>query len=367
MTQQKAGTAFILRSLEVLSMFSRRWLMALVALAALVLSVQAQKKEKEPKKEAPKTEKPAPEKPKPGTTAEAPKETKGETLLKWKFTKDKPFYQVMTTKTEQTMKVMNNDVKQTQDQTFYFKWTPIKQEGDNWIIQQKIEGVKLSIDIGGSKVEYNSTAPTTSNSQLNDFFKLTLNTKTMKVTKVEGREKFVETLVKANQQMKPLLERLLSEKAMIDMAEPTFAVVSEKEVKKGDSWTRNSTLDMGPIGKYENIYKYTFEGPDKNDKKLDTIKVDTTMVYKPPQVDTNTSGLPFKITGADLKSKESTGTITFNPEKGQVQSSDVKLELSGKLKIQIGGTTTDVELSQVQTTRVETSDKSQLPVPAKKP
>jgi hypothetical protein len=36
----------------------------------------------------------------------------------------------------------------------------------------------------------------------------------------------------------------------------------------------------------------------------------------------------------------------------------MQLELKGKLQIEIGGTTTDVELSQTQKTSVETSDTS---------
>src|SRR5690348_11222352 len=58
--------------------------------------------------------------------------------LKWKFEKDKVFYQTMTTKTKQSMKVMNNDVNQTQNQTFYFKWRPTKVEGDKVTIDQEI-------------------------------------------------------------------------------------------------------------------------------------------------------------------------------------------------------------------------------------
>jgi len=38
--------------------------------------------------------------------------------LSWKFEKDKTFYQKMTTDTTQQMKVMGNDVNQTQKQTF---------------------------------------------------------------------------------------------------------------------------------------------------------------------------------------------------------------------------------------------------------
>lgn len=79
-------------------------------------------------------------------------------LLKWKFEKGKTFYQKQVTETKQTMKVMNSDVVQTQKQTFYFSWTPESQDGDKWIIKQKIEGVAMDIDIGPQKIAYDSTA-----------------------------------------------------------------------------------------------------------------------------------------------------------------------------------------------------------------
>src|SRR5262245_43808219 len=60
--------------------------------------------------------------------------------LKWKFEKDKPFYQEMTTKTQQEMKVMGMDVKQTQEQTFYFSWAYKEEDKDkNTVVIQKIE------------------------------------------------------------------------------------------------------------------------------------------------------------------------------------------------------------------------------------
>jgi hypothetical protein len=72
--------------------------------------------------------------------------------------KDKTFYQTMTTTTNQTMKVMGTDVTQNQEQTFYFSWTPIEDVKDNKVkIKQKIIGLKMNIDIGGSKINYDST------------------------------------------------------------------------------------------------------------------------------------------------------------------------------------------------------------------
>jgi hypothetical protein len=302
---------------------------------------------------------------------EAPKGGGGPVTLKWKFEKDKPFYQKMTTVTNQTMKVMNNDVNQKQTQTFYFSWKPIKVEKDKVEIEQKIIGVAMDIDIGGSKISYDSTKENTANNPLSDFFKalkdatftVTLDPVKNKVTDIKGRDELVKKLVAANAQMKPLLEQILSLEALKEMAEPTFNVVPDKEVKKGDQWKRETSLEMGPIGKYKNTYTYTYDGPEG---KLEKIKVDTVLDYKAPGDAAGQGGLPFKIKSADLKSKNASGVILFNPEKGRVDKSSMKLELTGKLTIEIGGQSTTVELSQTQESTVDTTDEDPLKTPAKK-
>jgi Family of unknown function (DUF6263) len=293
--------------------------------------------------------------------------------LTWKFEKDKTFFQKMETTTKQTMKVQTNDVVQTQTQTFWFSWKVLDKKDDLVTLEQTIEGVKMDIDIGNQKISYDSTAKENANNPLGEFFKalvgskftLTLNTKTMKVTEIKGRAEFLDKLVKANPQMKPLLDQILSEKALMEMAEPTFAAVPGKEVAKGDKWERNTVLDMGPIGKYENNYKYTFEGKDEKEKKLDKIKVETTLKYKEPAevAGAGTSGLPFKIKNADLKSTSATGTILFDATAGRIEKSNMTVELSGKLTIEIGGQSTEVNLTQTQKSDVETGEKSLLPAP----
>jgi hypothetical protein len=50
----------------------------------------------------------------------------------------------------------------------------------------------------------------------------------------------------------------------------------------------------------------------------------------------------------------------FDRDKGRVEKSNFKLDLSGELNIEIGGQTTKVELKQTQETSVETMDNNPL-------
>jgi len=301
--------------------------------------------------------------------------------LEWKFKKGLVFYQKMTTETKQTMNVMNNDVNQTQTQTFYFKWTVLDDPKDNKVkIEQEIVGVNMDIDIGNQKISYKSDDPKAANHPLAEFFKalvgskfqLTLDLNTMKVTEIGGGGGVVGNLVKANPQMKALLEQILSDEALKQMAEPTFSAIRNgKEVTKGDEkegkWKSTTELKMGPIGTYVNDYTYTYEGKDEKDKKLDKIKVTTTLKYSPPGDNAAGGGLPFKIKSAQLTSKNAEGFVYFNGEAGRIERSDMSVTLEGTLSIEIGGQTTEVKLNQKQESTVTTSDKSPVPEPKTTP
>ena len=293
--------------------------------------------------------------------------------LAWKLEKDKAFYQEMTTTATQKMKVMGQDVTQKQIQTFFFGYTPVAQDKDGkWTIKQKIEGVKITIDINNQPVSYDSTATTAGNTTLSEFFKqlvgaeftLTLD-KNMKVEKVDGRDEFIKRLGAANASMEALLKKILNDEALKQMADPTFGMLPNKEVTKGEKWEKKSELQLGPIGGYVNTYNFIYE--DKDAKKdpmnpnLQKIKVETKLEYKLPS---EPEGLPFKIKSATLTSKNAGGTIWFDAAKGRLAESELKLQLEGSLDIEIGGTTTKVELNQEQTTTVKGHDTN--PVPAKK-
>jgi len=290
----------------------------------------------------------------------------GEKLV-WKaFDGTEPFFQELTTETVQTMTVMGMEVKQTQNQTFFMKWTPKKSEGNSWVVEQQIIGVKMNINIGGNNIAYDSMAKDQAQNPLTDFFKaltspsakftLTINKDDMKVTKIEGRTEFINELVKSNQQLDTLLKQILSEDALKQMADPTFAAIPPKgEIPKDGKWEKKDVvLNMGPIGSYITSYSYKVNEKDIGEqikKGKVNIDVETKLTYKAP--DSKSGALPFIIKAGKLDGTSKEGKIVFDVAKGVIDTSDMVLELNGTLTIEIAGQPTDVTLKQTQTSKLK--------------
>lgn len=273
--------------------------------------------------------------------------------------KSKPFYQVQTTNTTQKLKVMNQDVDQKQEQTFVIKWTPKEMKGDNYVVEQQIEGVKMKIDIGGNVISYDSNAKGNPKNPMTDFFEqltkhkltFTINKNTLKVDKIEGREEFIKGLSDINPQMKGLLNAILSDKALVKMAEPTWYAYPEGgTVDKGQTWKKESNLDLGPIGNYKTDFTFTYKGQEGS---KDKIEIKTALSYTAP---TEKVGLPFIIQKANLSSESGSGEAIFDRSKGRFESTKLNMKLSGQLTIEVGNMTTTVDLNQTQEATSVTRD-----------
>src|SRR5262249_28328116 len=156
------------------------------------------------------------------------------------------------------------------------------------------------------------------------------------------RKEFIENLGNANAQIKPLLESILSEDALKQMSEPTFAVAPGKAVKAGDSWNRTTVLDMGPIGSYAPSHRYTAQGKDKNPKQA-KVTVEAKLAYRPPLPGAG-GNLPFAIKKAELRNDTGSGVVVFDVEKGRMISSSLSLKLEGRMTIEIAGQETELEM-----------------------
>jgi hypothetical protein len=343
-----------------------------------VIAQEKKEPPKDAKKEATKTDAKKDDKkepPKTDTKTDAKAPATGDNPLAWKFVKDQPFWQEMKTSTVQNIKVQGLDVGQNQEQTFYFKFEPQKQEGDKWIVKQTIEGVKMKIDIAGSPVSYDSTneaAAGGTNTALSEFFKslkgaqftLTIN-KDMTIEKVEGRDEFVKKLIQSNKQLEQLLNKILGEDSLKQMADPTFGVVPKEPKKVGEKWVKAVKLSLGPLGTYDNTYNFTYAKQTGDNAEID---VAVELKYTPPGADQGGETLPFKIKGGKIEQvkddKSNKGKVVFNTKTGRIESSDIAVKMTGSLTLDIGGTQTEVTLTQDQRTEVKTFDKS--PIPEKK-
>jgi hypothetical protein len=289
------------------------------------------------------------------------KGTVGEVKFKAFEGKD-PFYQEVETKTKQVMKVMNQEVTQNQDQTFFIKWSPQEKDKDgNYVVKQEIIGVVMKIDIGGNKIEFDSRGDKSKQQKnpMTDFFNALMSqsltftvSPSLDVKKIEGRTEFIKKLSETNPAIKSLLDQIMSEEALKKMAEPTwFAVPSEKD----KTWTKDSTLELGPLGTYKTSFNFTNEGT-KGD--IDTIKIEAQLKYTEPKEGKGV--LPFTIKKATLESKEGKGTANFNRAKGRIDSSELTMKLDGELKIEVGNMETDIKLTQDQTSKTKSFDKNPL-------
>jgi hypothetical protein len=308
-----------------------------------------------------------------------------------KFKDDKgalvPFYQEMKTEVTQHIKVQGQDLPQRQSSTFWYQWTPIKEEKAKegkedvvkWTLKQKIEGLQMEIDISGNPIKYDSRTTDTTGSAGNpglvEFFKnlkdseftVTLG-KNYKVEKVEGKEDFIKKLGAGSAQMDALLKKVMTDDAIKEMTDPTYKLFPDSPKKPGDKWEKKTNLNLGPIGAYELTYKFTYVGPEKEGPKkdLDKITVETAINYTAPK--DLTEGLLFRIKeGSTLTSEKegNTGTVYYDPKNQRIDEAVINIKLKGNLIVVIGGTDTKVELTQEQKTTIKTSDHSLMNPPKK--
>jgi hypothetical protein len=283
----------------------------------------------------------------------------------WKFAafdkKDSKIYTKQYTETKQDIKVMGQTVQQNQKQTFILEWVTAADADKEYVVNQRIHGVHMEINIGGNKISYDSRNPQKQKNPMTDFFeklthkdstlKFTIEKDLSKVKSVEGRDKFIGGLSEINPQMKSLLNAILSEKSLGKMAEPTWYAFPPGGVVPADkTWKKQSELDLGPIGKYTT--NFTFKHV-KTEGTKETIDITTTLDYVAP---TEKSGLPFIIHEAKLTAKEGTGSTVFDTAKNRFESTKLTMKLEGTLKIEVGGMKTDVSLSQEQTSTSDTLD-----------
>jgi RNA polymerase sigma factor (sigma-70 family) len=280
--------------------------------------------------------------------------------FRWKFEKNKAIFQDVTVETNQSMKVLGNDSKQTQKQTMVFRWTPVEQdERQNWTLRLAIEQIELQIDIGGNRIDYDSRKPA-KDLRLADSLEALVGQELRikmgpdyKILEIQGKQEMLAKLNKAQPQLKGVYEQIANTLIANDLTRSIFHGLPKTPVRVGDSWSDTDIIETGPIGGFLAQYRFTYDGPDG---ALDKVSFRGTLTHR-PQNKEDAGQLPFRVLQANLNTKEVRGAYWFNRAAGRLDRLELEMDLNGQLEIEIGGQKAKVDLRQLQKTKVQIRDR----------
>jgi RNA polymerase sigma factor (sigma-70 family) len=281
-------------------------------------------------------------------------------VLRWKLEKAKPFYQEIYTETDQQMEVMGQDVTQKQKQTFYLRWTPQgKNREGHWVVSQRVEGVKINVDIGGTTVQFDSTTGKSNEpSPLGDFYKALVGAEFQLTVppgprglKIEGLNQFFRNL--SSQHVHLRTQSIADYNQMLAL---WFMAVPDQPVQVGDTWTRTSKFSVTALQGFDATYQYTYAG---REGELDKIRVVCQLKYQLRDPG-KSEGFPVSIKNVDLKTSKGSGVIFFDRAKGRIVQSEMNLTLEGPMTMILDGKEAQVNLRQTQKTQVRTTDANPL-------
>jgi hypothetical protein len=300
--------------------------------------------------------------------------------LKWKFEAGKVFYQEMTTGSEQTMQIQSHTVNNKQIQTFIYSYTPKGRNGDgNWLILQRIEALKMDFTIGGSRIIYDSTKGWESGSFLDiflagDFFKALVGCEFEIVVdrnghplEVKGTTALLEKIGNSSPRAAEVVKIMMNDDVFKETAFLALGVLPDHSVRVGTAWESPTfKLEMGPIGRFDLKYNYTYDGKgkDKGTENFDKIRVNTAAKYNEPGK--NVGGLPFKVNKTELRPTTFSGNIYFDNIGGRMERLELEMNMKGKMSIEIAGLITPIDLNQTYKTTIKNLDKNPVER-AKKP
>jgi hypothetical protein len=249
--------------------------------------------------------------------------------LKWKLKEGEVFYNKTSVTMDQTMEFMGQKI----DQTITIKTVTrfkVKTTGAGETVVE-MTYLEMKVDAG------NLPGANVAENLKNVTFTATLNDM-MEVTKVVGYDKFLDALSGGNDDQRKLMKAMMPETAIKQVFSQTFVIGPGKPVAVNGMWDRKMAVAFGPIGNVETKEQFKLEGV-KND--VATISQKGEMSFKPGDGD---SGLPFKITKADMKADKFEGSHSFDLKTGRVTESKVSMDMSGSMTISVAGQTIDAKL-----------------------
>ena len=266
--------------------------------------------------------------------------------LKWKLNAVDVFYNKSTITTDQTIEVMGQKIDQTIKMNMVIKFAVKSAQGGSTTVEMTYLDMKVEAgNLPGANIAEKLKGVA---------FTATLNNK-MEVTKIEGYDKLIEAVSGEDETIKKMMKVMMPESTIRQTFGQTFVIAPDKPIAVDDKWDRTDKYGLGPLGNVEAKQSFKLK---KVEGEVATIEVNGDLSFKP--ADSGDSGLPFKITKADLKADKFTATHSFNIKLGRVVQTKVEMDLSGTMTIGVGGMEVDAKLKQKMTMTGAITDKNPI-------
>ena len=269
--------------------------------------------------------------------------------LRWKWTAGQTLYQQRITDSTYVSKSQGQTITTQSRAVMDFTWTPLKQEGQDWVIEQKIIGYQEAIDVNGRK---RTGSRDVRAAIIGSTFQLTV-TPDMKVTRIEGYKEYLEkVLATFPPAYRPMAERTFNENSVREVVDPLCLTAPNRQVKAGDTWACAQTVDLGPNGTWKAACTYRVEV-----KAKDLVEIALTPEFQ--FVSFDRAGLK----DVKLKVNRASGTMMFDPHAGRVEAARLKLEMSGSFTVEGDASATPSEMTATVTELYRSGDEPLPPVP----
>lgn len=270
----------------------------------------------------------------------------GQDLVAWKFREKQEFFVEQKLVQDQTVLFagQKKDSRTSQSSLIRFNVDRIH-TGGNVDLRMTVE--KVTHD-GGQ-----ANAAKLTNKMAGAEFQLTID-KSGKLVRLDGYSDFVKRIAEGDDRRATLFRAVLSEESFKKLAVQTFEIGPSRPVEPGESWEHKLKLPLGPFGSI--AFNRSIKHAGRTPESAGTVKLEVsgTAAYESPAGDF--PGFPFKVTKGTFDFENISGSATFDTMAGKLQTLDVKMQMTGKLTIEIGKSQQDVTITQKQTSTLRIHD-----------
>ncbi len=225
-----------------------------------------------------------------------------------------------------------------------------KNEDGSMVVEQKVEGVRLSNADPALQVKLNEMLQKTKGAS----FTMTLNAD-REVTKFEGGTQAFKVFDAGNPLGGPsfLLWSFMDRDGWKELAQLSF-FQPPNDVRRGQRWDRAMKHSWGPLGAWDGKMHFQATGKQREMERYDYA---LDLAYRPP---TKRGGLPFEIGQSRFQIQAARGAIAYDPKRGRVAAAEERFHVRGMLAVSFAGIDSAVQMDEMQLFQLRIVDKNPL-------